>query len=770
MSRKKSKASKFLKIFFSIVAFFILVAMAAGIGVTVAVIKSSPQIDANIMDNLKQSSKLYDKNGNFIEAFSDDQNRSIVELKDIPTYVQNAFISIEDERFRQHHGVDIKRVFGAIWIDIRTFSKAQGGSTLTMQLVRNTVLNQKKEFTRKLQEIYLSIQLERKLSKDQILEGYLNTIFLGGNSYGVQAASLSYFGKDVKDLDISEAALIAGMTRNPNRYYPFSEKNKTANYEALYTRRNIVLKKMLELGYITQNEYDTAYNEKFVFKTKASKSSMSYQWFIEPAIDQVAKDYAEKYNIDVSEAKQKLRIGGYSIYLTIDPKVQKAAEDVLNTDSYYKGLGLKQSLRYYTSDKRKPANGATIQKYPQPQAAAVIFDYSKGEVRAIVGGRGPHPLRSINRATSVPRQPGSSIKPLAVYSPAIDTKLATAGTVIEDSPMSKDFVASHQGWDPRNFETNKFEGRVTIREAIKKSINLVAIKLEVMLGTNTSIDYLQNKYHLSTIVTQGAYNDNAISPLALGALTEGVYPYEMAAAYGVFGNGGYYQSPIMYTKVVDNKGDTILDKTSNKTVSISPQAAYIMVDMLKGVVNGGTGTRAKFGSMPAAGKTGTAADQTNVWFCGLTPYLSGAIWIGHDKPNTPMPGLKSSLPAMLWGKIMKTAHQDLAVKDFTKPSGITTAEICIDSGKAPTDACRNSSRGNRVRTEMFIDGTQPTQLCDYHNKGGNGTTVDPDAVIDVPGMSDSSPDTPTQNSSPNNKSNNNNTNNNPDNGDIPPVN
>lgn len=723
----------------------ILIVSAGAIGVTIAVVKSSPEISSNILNNLKQSSKIYDMNGKYIEDYSDTEIRSIVPINEIPKLLQDSFTSIEDERFRQHHGIDFKRIIGAIWVDIKTRSSAQGASTITQQLVKNVYLTNAKKVTRKIQEAYLALQLERKLSKDQILEAYLNTIYLGGSNYGVEATAENYFGKNINKLTLSQCAFLAGLNKNPLKYWPYSQKNNISvewgpkyieskdgevkkidsninlsdqlppgsqakeninytnqgeipidpktmkpiddKYSLLYYRRNVVLKKMYELKKITTQEYEDAKSEKLVFNSKKTAASMKYQWFIEPAINQIANDFKSKYGITINEAKQRLRIGGYNIYLTIDTKIQAAAEDVIGNSS---------------------------QKPKQTQKAAVIYDYTSGQMRAIVGGQGKHPRLSANRATDIPRQPGSSLKPLSIYGPSIDSKLATAGTIIMDSPMSKEFVTSHNGWNPHNYETKRFSGRVTIREAIKKSINIVAIKLGDMLGTNTSIDYLQNKFHLSTIVTTGPTNDNGLSPLALGALTQGVYPYEMAAAYGVFGNNGMYTSPIMYTKLTDNTGNDILDNTTNQSQSISPQAAYIMVNMMKGVVSGGTGTRANIGKMPAAGKTGTAADNTNLWFCGLTPYYSGAVWIGNDKPNVSVKGLSSGAAASIWGKIMKVANKNLPIKDFARPAGLVTAQVCIDSGKSPTDYCSQDPRGSRVRSEIFIDGTQPVELCDFH--------------------------------------------------------
>lgn len=684
----------------------LLITFSAGAGISIAVIKSAPTIDLNFYDNLMQSGKLYDKDENYIENLSDVENRTIVPLKRMPKNLQNAFIAIEDERYWTHHGVDVKRIFGAIWYDIRTMSKAQGASTITQQLVKNYVLSPEKKFTRKLQEAYLSIKLERMLSKEQILEYYLNTIFLGGNAYGVQSASMLYFGKDVEELDLSECALIAGLTKNPAKYYPYSKRNKE-NPQAYIDRQKIVLKSMLKNKLITQEEYENALNKPLVFKTKETTSSVvKHQWFVEAAIDQIAKDFSIKYGVSESEAKQKLRTSGYNMYLTIDTKMQEKTESVIENSKYYPKI---------PASKAQYAKNPKDKKLIQPQAAAVIIDVATGEVRAIVGGRGPHPLQSYNRATDtdIARQPGSSIKPLAVYAPAIESKIATAATVIEDSPMPEDFVKANGGWDPKNYD-NKFKGYVTVRNAIKDSINLVAVKLEQMVGINTGISFLRNKFHISTVDTEGSTNDKNLAALALGGMSNGVTPLEMAAAYSVFANGGLYSEPIMYTKVTDNKGKVILEKLPNTEKSLSPQGAYMMSNLLETVVKSGTGKKAKLGNMPTAGKTGTSDDHTNGWFVGFTPYYAGAVWMGHDDKNYAIKGLVGGTVAPVWHDIMLDAHKGLEVKNFPGGTNIITAEVCMDSGKAPSDLCSKDPRGSRVYTEMFIDGTQPVEICDIH--------------------------------------------------------
>lgn len=719
-NKKKGKRKKRGKSIFKVFLVIMLLFFSAAAGVGIAVIKSAPAIDVNFYDNLSQSAKLFDKNGIEIGNISDVENRQVVSLKKIPKELQNAFIAIEDERYKSHHGIDIKRIFGALWYDIKTMSRAQGASTITQQLVKNTILTPEKKITRKLQEAYLAIKLERMLSKDQILEYYLNTIYLGGNAYGVQAASRLYFGEDVDKLDLAESALIAGLTQNPAKYYPYSKRNKE-NPQAYLDRQRLVLKNMLKNKLITQEQYDAAYNEKLEFEVMETMASSKYQWFVEAAVDQIAKDFSAKYGITESEAKQKLRTSGYSIHLTIDTEIQEKTEQVIENPKYYPRIP--ESKQYY-------AKNSKDKKLIQPQSAAVIMDVATGEVRAIVGGRGPHPLRSYNRATDpdMARQPGSSIKPLAVYAPAIETKVATAATVIEDSPMSQSFVNANGGWDPKNYD-GRFRGYTTVRNAVKDSVNLVAVKLEQTLGPKTGLNFLKNNFHISTL---DMVNDRNLSALALGGMTHGVTPLEMTAAYSVFANSGIYSEPIMYTQVIDNKNKVVLEKKAKQEKAISPEAAYIMSDMLQTVVKSGTGAKARLGSMPAGGKTGTTDDHTNGWYVGITPYYAGAVWIGHDERNYPIKGLVGGTEAPMWKDIMLVAHKGLEVKSFPKSGNIVTAQVCMDSGKAPSELCSQDPRGSRIHTEMFIEGTQPVEICDVH------TAVD----IDSRTGKLASPDTP----------------------------
>lgn len=711
--KKKKKKLKAWKVILLTILIVILVTAGALGGIVLAYINTAPQVNVNDFMNFAQTTKIFDKDGNYIESLHGVENRTFVPLTKIKKYTQDAFIAIEDERFEEHFGIDIKRIFGALWADIKSGAKDQGASTITQQLIKNTFLTQKKEWKRKIQEMYLAIKVEQELSKDQILEYYLNTVFLGGSAYGVQAAAEYYFDKNVDQLTIAESALIAGVNQSPSRYNPyFNEKTP----EVYKERTMLVLSKMLELNKLSKEDFDKAKGELTnidkTFKKRSDNTVLKYQWFIEAAVDSIESDLKAKYNFTDDEISQKIYTGGLRIYTTIDTNVQDAAEKVTSDPKYYPVL----HSEFATYGKNNII---------QPQIGVIIEDYKAGEVRAVVGGRGAQPLKSFNRATVIPRQPGSAMKPLAVYGPAFDTGYSP-GNVIDDSPLTPE-MASAAGWKkdpPQNYE-RKFSGFYTVRNAIKQSKNIVAVKLMLKIGPSNSIEYLKKFGLEKNLVTTPDKNGNTdvVPAIALGGMTKGVTPLEMAAAYGTFGNGGIYTQPILYTKVLDSEGNVILEKKSEKHKVISPQAAYLMVDTLKGVVSGGTGTKANFGSMPAAGKTGTTNEQADAYFAGLTPYYSGAVWMGHDKPSVGIVrGINSNVSltsvetAWMWGDIMKEIHSKLPYKDFTRPDGLETASVCADSGKIPTDLCTKDPRGSRVITDIFVEGTVPTESCDVHVK------------------------------------------------------
>ena len=727
--KKKGPVAKFFKILFLSLLCICVLGGFGLLGVGFAIINTAPELDLNQILSLNETSKIYDSNDKFMDNVITDEYRTSISLKDLPNRnLPNAFKSIEDERFDSHKGVDFKRVTGALLIDIKNKitkkSGLQGGSTITQQLIKNKVLGGEVSAKRKIQEMYLAIQLEKKLSKDQILEAYLNTILLGGKSYGVEAAANNYFGKTSKDLSLLECAFLAGMPQSPSRYYSYIQAMKASNNDPnlfakkdtyVIDRTKAVLSKMYQKKCITKEQYDGALKDlsdkKLVFKGLANGSNrLTYEWFSLPVIEQVKKDLKEQYKLDDKQADLALMYNGLQIYTSMDKNLQDAAQKILDDNKNY---GVKSEV---------DANGII-----QPQASAVIMDYHNGEVKAIIGGRGTQPARSYNRAAyngskNFVKPTGSSIKPLTVYSAAIDTKAATAGTVIEDSPLPTEigrlYPDGGKPYNPQNYDTEGFSGYVPIREAITRSINLVAIKLEHQIGLKTGAAYGE-KYGLPL----NSADKTSISALSLGEIS-GTNTLTMAAAYGTFGNNGLYTSPKLYRKVVDKTGKIILEnKTTNKKI-LSPQSAYVMYDLLKGPVESGTATAAKFSDMPAAGKTGTSSKKKNFWFCGLTPYYSGAVWIGNDTPKTYEGGLGSNTSAAIWNKIMAEAHKDLTVKDVEAPSGLVRAAVCRVSGKLPTEACTRDPRGDMTSSELFIEGTVPTTFCDTHveakiNKNNN---------------------------------------------------
>lgn len=716
MNQKKKKKKNLiwmiLKIFIITIISIGMLGGVAFAGVMLAMVNTAPALDLNGILTLNEPSVLYDDKGNFMDEAPTLEKRETVALKDIPTDLKNAFISVEDERFQTHIGVDFKRLAGVVYADVKKIitkkGSIQGASTITQQLVRNTVLTNEVTLKRKVQEMYLSMELEKVLSKDQILEAYLNTINLGGNIHGVQKAAKHYFNKDLKDLTLIECAYIAGVTQNPSRYYAFApirQKDPTPYID----RTKIVLGQMLRNNNIDNAAYEKALADLDSQKLQSAfvppkpieqASKLNYEWFSRPVMDAVRSDLKQQYKYSNEEVENLLMYGGLKIYTTMNRELQDASQKILNDD---KNLGIKSVS--------SGANSAI-----QPQGAAVVMDYHTGQVKVIIGGRGDQPARSYNRAASSSfiKPTGSALKPLTVYAPAIDTKLATAASVIEDSPLpveiGKQWPVNGKPYDPQNYDSEGFRGYLTLREALRRSINLVAIKLEYEIGLKTGLSYAE-KFGIKINKT----DSTSISALSLGQF-EGTTPLAMAAAFGTFGNSGMYTDAVLYTKVMDKSGKVLLETKPVTRKVLTPQSSYLMYDLLKGPTgweDGATAGNARFGEMPTAGKTGTSSEKKDFWFTGLTPYYSGAVWLGNDSPKS-YNTIFSSTSAGLWAKIMAEAHKGLAVKDIDMPSGLTKALVCKDSGKAPTDLCARDPRGNRVYEEIFIEGTVPTTLCNVH--------------------------------------------------------
>ncbi len=704
-------------------------------------------------------STVYDSDGNEIETLaSTGANRTYVTLSQIPEDLQHAFVAIEDSRFYEHNGVDIQGIIRAAFTGIfNGFDFSQGASTITQQLLKNnyfTTWTSEHTFmdslNRKIQEQYLAVQLEKIVSKDTILENYLNSINLGQNTLGVESAAERYFNKSVSDLTLSECAVIAGITQNPTKYNPISHPDENAK------RRKKVLNNMLEQGYITSSEYETAladdvYDRIQVLNTELSTSSTSY--FVDALTDEIIDDLQDRLGYTESEAYSLLYSGGLSIYSTQDSDIQAIVEEEINNTDNYDGLE-KVSFSYrltITKSDGTTANysdttmlsyyqssdsnynlefaseedaAAAIEAYKaaimedgdevagesitytlQPQAAMTIMDQSTGQVVAMVGGRGDKTAaKTLNRATGITRQPGSTFKVIACYAAALDAGGMTLASVENDMPTTY-----ADGTSLKNYN-NTYLGWTNIRTAITNSINVVTV--EVMGDIGTSLGFQYAKELGITTLTDGDNNQ----ALALGGITNGVTNLDLTAAYATIANGGEYNQPIFYTTVVDHQGNILLDNRENTSTRVLKETtSWLLTSAMKDVMTSGTGKAANFSGMTVAGKSGTTTKNRDTVFAGFTPYYTGVIWGGFDD-NTPQS--YTTYSKVIWKAVMSRIHSGLESKDFAQPSGIVTATVCKKSGKlAIAGVCDCDPRGSQVYTEYFEEGTQPTEYCDKHYLG-----------------------------------------------------
>jgi penicillin-binding protein 1A len=706
-TQKKKKVNGW-KIFrttvFAIFFISLIISVAVG-GVVLAMVKTAPSLDITEFRKLDSPSIILDDKGKKIDEYITSERRVNISIDDVPATLSDAFISIEDFRFYEHPGIDVKRLGGAIFNDIKikitgSDQSLQGASTITQQLVKYRMfledsMKNRTSIKRKVQEITLSLQLEKVLSKKQILETYLNTIFLGGRAHGIEAASQQYFGASIKDLTLKQYAFIASAAQNPTLSYTLTSKAYKDKEVFKSNRTNAVLANMYKYGKISKDELDLAMAEelKFNFST-TDANKMNYEYFSRPVITQVTEDLMKQYSISKEEAQSRLMYDGLQIHTTMNTTMQNESQKLID-----------EAIK---SNKKNN---------PELQASTVIIDYRTGEVKTIIGGSSGQGPMTYNRAASMSflKPPGSSIKPLTVYGPAIDTKIATASTIIEDSPLTDELAkkigSKDNPYNPRN-SPNIYRGYTTLRDNLKFSVNVAAVKLVDMIDIKTSVSY-GKKFGLQLDDEDTKY----FSAMALGQLNGGAYfgtnPLTMASAYGTFGNNGMLTAPRLYTEVTDGSGKVLLQTKYDPKPVLSPQSAYIMYDLLKGAVQGGTGTRAAFGNMSVAGKTGTSSDSKNLWFVGLTPYYSAAVWIGTDKEKETT-GIGSGDAAAVWSKIMKSAHTSLPVKEIEKPSGISTYSVSKDSGNIPSDLTNKDPRGNRIYSELFINGTQPKTFDTIH--------------------------------------------------------
>ena len=622
----------------------IIVGIGAGIGFLTASIDSITNVNTEI--NPDASSQFFDVNGHLITTTVSAENRIPVKINKIPHSLEQAFLAAEDIRFYEHSGIDPRGIVRAIYSNILSKGVAEGGSTITQQLAKNAFLSQDRNLKRKVQEAILAFKLEQQYSKKEILEMYLNQIYFGQGSYGVEAASLQYFGKHVQDLTLAQSAMLAGIPKSPNYYSPMN------NFKASKERQELVLDQMFKYHFITQEEMRKAKAEKIVITSAERKNSSDASYFI----DYVSQLVAEKFGADA------LYKQGLKIYTTLDINMQVAAE-----------AAAKDLPTFSTG-----ANGVK-----QPQIAIVAIEPKTGYIKAMVGGRGND---QFNRAVLATRQPGSAFKPF-VYLAAIESGM-NAATLIEDKPVT--FAGN---WSPSNYSRQNY-GWVSLRTALTHSYNIPAVLLADKVSPSKILYYAQ-QMGISTLVSSGAMSDNNLA-MSLGGLTKGVIPLEMANAYAVLANQGVYNHPVAITKIVDRTGKVIYNNKPESHKVVSENSSYILVDMMKSVITSGTGYGANIGR-PAAGKTGTTDTYNDAWFVGFTPDISAAVWIGQDEGGSVnMTG--ADLPATIWRNFMSAAHRNIEVHDFTKPPGVfIPSEPVIqknektDSKKSDTDSKKDNS-------------------------------------------------------------------------------
>ncbi|MFO8059125.1 MAG: PBP1A family penicillin-binding protein [Bacillota bacterium] len=671
-----------------------LIALMAGIGLGAGFVLNAVRAMPHIEDVRPQpqvTSFVYDSNGEKIAPLRGPEHRIIVEFSEIPEVVRNAFIAVEDHRFYDHFGMDIYRTAGAFWYNLKNpDSSLQGGSTISQQLARNAwPIGMEQTYQRKVQEAFLAIQLERTYTKDQILTMYLNQINLGHGAYGVQAAAQIYFGKDLSELTLAEAAMIAGLPQAPSHLSPYVDMEKAVN------RRSIVLSTMVREGYITEEQQRQAEREevKLIGLPQGTESEAGH------FMDYVLSQLLERYDAAVVYG------GGIHVYTTLDRRIQDGVEEAIRTQ-----LDADFPLGEFEKDL---------------QVGVVVIDPFTGHVKAMVGGREHNAALEHNRVSQTYRQPGSAFKPVAVYTAALEAGWSPA-TVIDDAPV--EFQLTTERFAPRNYsETGwplgAYRGLTTMREAIRRSVNIPAVRTLTEIGVDTGFETAQ-RLGITSLVPDGPTGDRNPS-LALGGLTKGVSPLELTMAYSTFAAGGIRPDPIAITRIVDRHGNVLEENEPQRTVAISPQVAYLMTDMLRSVVvdnrsgwisNWGTGWRAELsGDWPVAGKTGTTDDTIDLWWVGYTPMYAAAVWLGFDEPES-IPDIvgmhmpSGLYPALIWRDLMEVAHEGVGPLEFERPPDLVERTICIKSGKLPGEHCPPAQQ----RRELFIQGTEPLETCEVH--------------------------------------------------------
>ncbi len=783
LQRSSSKAQKvasklvlwLVKLVLVLFTVGIILSVSLGYGIFKGIIDAAPEIDVASIEPSGYATMVYDSKGNLTETLvKSGSNRLEATYEELPQCLIDAFVAIEDSRFWSHHGVDLRSMIRAA-VGILTNNPAGGGSTLTQQLIKNNIFAGGNEdsfgekLERKLQEQYLALQLEKIMDKEIILKNYLNTINLGNNTLGVKSAAKRYFGKDVSDLTLSEATVIAGITQNPTKYNPLSEKGQKNNEE----KRRVILQYMYEQGKISKEDQEEALADDVYSRIQnvdlvTQESQNPYSYFTDELTEQVMTALQEKLGYTESQASNLLYAGGLSIYTTQDPDLQAIVdEEVNNPDNYdvvYYSVDYRLSIQhedetvtnysdetmktYYRTDlgqasydglfKTKEEADEAIAAYKsamtkegdtvlgevvyyilQPQVSFVLMDQHTGYVKAVNGGRGTKEISlSLNRATNTLRQPGSTFKVLTAFAPALDTCGATLSTVYYDAP----YTVGQKTF--RNWYAKKgYMGYSTIRDGIVYSMNIVAVRC--MMETVTpqlGVEYARN--FGITSLTETDYN----AATALGGITKGVSNLELTGAYAAIANGGIYTKPVFFTKILDHNGKVLLENEPQTKRVLKDSTAFLLTDALAesmessrmyaspGVSLNSTSVPANIPGMSNAGKSGTTTSNVDIWFVGYTPYYTAGIWSGcDDNQKISAIGSSTSYHKRIWKQIMARAHEGLADTGFPVPDSIETASVCRKSGMLPNPGvCEADPRGSAVYTEYFAKGTVPTQVCDHH--------------------------------------------------------
>ena len=734
------------------------IGICLGLGVYGKIVADTPDVSEINIGPTKYASFVYDADGDQIQQLNEAQsNRIHVAIEDIPEDMQHAIVAIEDSRFYEHHGIDPQGILRAAVVTLTSgFQETEGASTITQQLIKNNVFTDWTDETffqsvrRKIQEQQLAVDLEEYLTdqgldaKSVILEEYLNTVNFGSGAYGIQTAAQTYFGKDSNDLTLSECAVLAAIPQNPTRWDP--RQNPEGNAQ----RRETVLNYMLEQGWITKEEQEEALGDdvyaRIAQNSENQPQGSTYSYFIDELISQVQEDLVEEKGYTETQAANAIYSGGLRIYSTQDREIQDIMEEEFeDEDNYpdYVRFGLDWALTVEHSDGSKEnysremltayfENGGEVvpdlfdtqeeaQRYidrykeavleegdkiaaertefvPQPQAAMTVIDQSTGYVRGIVGGRGEKKASlTLNRASDTYRQPGSAFKILAAYGPALDLGEITLAAHIEDEEYS------YEDGTPIRNSDNRYHGSVSVRQAIRSSYNIPAVKVLTDITPEKGFEYLQ-QLGFSNLDEEL----DVIQPLALGGITNGVSNLELTAAYGAIANGGTYMEPVFYTEVTDQEGNVLLSNKPQGQRVFKESTAFLLTSAMEEVVSEGTGTGFQLEDMHVAGKTGTANDYRDLTFAGYTPYYTAAIWAGYDETQE-LAESHRTFHRTLWRNVMNRIHEDLPDKDFEQPSTVERAAVCADSGLLAGRGC------TRVY-EYFDQDNMPQETCTEHRR------------------------------------------------------